>query len=85
MVSVGPRGLSDRPTDRAVMVLAGRYTAVVDRIDRGVAVLVLREDGDPLGEFAVPPDDLPGSARHPEAVLTVEVAAGRLVAFEHDR
>jgi predicted AlkP superfamily phosphohydrolase/phosphomutase len=55
------------------MIPNGRYTAVVDRIEDGLAAILLEEDGEDAYELVVDPDELPEEARHGDAVLTVDV------------
>lgn len=60
----------------------GRFIAVLDRFETGadgrLAVLVLERAGETRGRLVVPPDELPGEARHVDAVLEVVVDAGEL-------
>jgi hypothetical protein len=63
----------------------GTYTAVVDRVEAGpdggdLAVLVCERDGETVGDVVVERSALPEGGRHVDAVLTVEVADGDLVA-----
>jgi len=63
----------------------GTYTAVVDRIEAGpdggdLAVLVCERDGETAGDVVVERSALPEGGRHVDAVLSVEVADGDLVA-----
>jgi hypothetical protein len=66
----------------------GTYTAVLDRFevdsdDRRLAVLVLEADGESGGGPVVPADELPGDARHQDAVLDVSVVDGGLAAASY--
>jgi hypothetical protein len=61
------------------MIPNGRYTAVVDRIEDGLAALLLEEDGTDAYELLVEPAKLPEDGRHANAVLTVEVQDEELV------
>jgi hypothetical protein len=61
----------------------GTYTAVLDRFETGadderLAVLMLEADGETVGDLVVGAADLPGDARHADAVLEVDVADGAL-------
>lgn len=60
----------------------GRYLAVLDRFETGadgrLAVLVLERGGETRGRLVVAADELPGEARHADAVLEVEVGDGAL-------
>lgn len=53
------------------MTTDGTYTAVVDRFEEQLAVLLLEADGDTVGEVVVEQDQLPDAGRHVDAVLTV--------------
>lgn len=55
------------------MIPDGRYTAVVDRIEDGHAVVLIEEDGTDAYELLVEPAELPDNGRHANAVLTVEI------------
>jgi hypothetical protein len=57
------------------MIPDGRYTAVVDRIEDGLATILLEENDRDAYELVVDPDELPEEARHADAVLTIEVEA----------
>lgn len=56
----------------------GTYPAVVDRIEDGLAAVLVEGDDDPLGELLVDPADLPEAARHADAVLRIEIRAGEM-------
>jgi hypothetical protein len=60
------------------MIPDGEYTAVVDRIEDGLAAVLLEEDGTDAYELLVEPAELPEDAQHANAVLTVEVQDGEL-------
>ncbi len=60
-----------------------RYTAVLDRFEGDDAVLLLEEDGEAVDDLVVPRSDLPGRARHQDAVFTVHVDDGRLVSIRY--
>jgi hypothetical protein len=61
----------------------GSYTAVVDRIEEGLAVLeVERHEG--VDELVVEATALPADARRADAVLTVELADGEMVEAASD-
>ncbi|PSQ02788.1 DUF3006 domain-containing protein [Halobacteriales archaeon QS_5_70_17] len=57
----------------------GEYTAVVDRVEDGLAVLLLEADGETVDDLLVPPERLPRRARTAGAVLTVVVEDGDLI------
>jgi hypothetical protein len=61
------------------MIPDGTYTAVLDRIEDGLAALVVEVDGTSADELLVEPTALPEEARHADAVLTVEVQDGTMV------
>ncbi|WP_436922908.1 DUF3006 domain-containing protein [Halosimplex amylolyticum] len=65
------------------MIPDGTYTAVVDRIEDGLATLQLEDDDGPE-EFVVYPGQLPEAARHADAVLRVELADGELAEVAYD-
>ncbi|MFC6722353.1 MULTISPECIES: DUF3006 domain-containing protein [Halobacteriales] len=60
------------------MIPDGAYTAVVDRIEDGLAAVLLEEDGADAYELLVDPAALPEDGQHADAVLTVEVQDGEL-------
>jgi hypothetical protein len=61
------------------MIPNGRYTAVVDRIEDGLAAVLIEEDGTDAYELLVEPSELPEEGQHADAVLTVEVQDEELV------
>jgi hypothetical protein len=61
------------------MIPNGRYTAVVDRIEDGLAAVLIEEDGTDAYELLVEPEKLPEDGQHADAVLTVEVQNDELV------
>lgn len=66
----------------------GTYLAVLDRFEVGadgdrLAVLVLERAGETRGRLVVPGGDLPGNARHVDAVLEVAVDAGDLASARY--
>lgn len=58
------------------MTSDGTYTAVVDRFEDGLAVLLLEADGETVGERTLDRAALPEDGRHVDAVLRVEVRDG---------
>jgi hypothetical protein len=66
------------------MTLDGDYRAVLDRIEGGLAVLELNDDGD-LAELRVTLDHLPPVARRQDAILEVTLRDGQLVDATYDR
>jgi hypothetical protein len=69
------------------MVDDGWYTAVLDRTEAELAVLVLEDGADAVGDLMVPLDELPCEARVSDSVLRVRVEAGEFVdaRFDADR
>jgi len=66
------------------MIPDGAYTAVVDRIEDDVATLLLEDDGTDAYQLDIDPEMLSAEARHPDAVLTVEISDGELVAMTYE-
>ncbi|WP_123536882.1 DUF3006 domain-containing protein [Halosimplex salinum] len=67
------------------MIPDGNYTAVVDRIEDGLATLeVTDEEETDRYELVVDPEELPESGRHADAVLRVELDDGDLVDAAYD-
>ncbi|MFW5963529.1 MAG: DUF3006 domain-containing protein [Natronomonas sp.] len=65
------------------MIPDGRYVAVVDRIEDGIAAVIPEADG--VGEeLLVDPEALPQPARHADAVLDIVVADGELSEATYD-
>jgi hypothetical protein len=60
-----------------------RYTAVVDRIEDGLAILQLERGGEVVDSLVVEEGELPPDGRHQDAVLTVVVDDGALVDAEY--
>lgn len=61
------------------MIPDGKYTAVVDRIENGVAAMVIEKDGTDTAELLVKPATLPDTSQYADAVLTIELRNGELV------
>jgi len=70
--------------DEHVAVEDGEYRAVLDRIEDGLATLILERDGEAVGQVLVAPERLPADARHADAVVTVAVEDGALVACRYE-
>lgn len=51
----------------------GIYTAVVDRFEDDLAVLLLEDDGDTVDQAVLDAERLPEDARHVDAVVSVEL------------
>ena len=58
--------------------MSDTYTAVVDRIVEGRAVLLLEADGETVDQRDLPADDLPGDGRHEGAVFEATVEDGTI-------
>lgn len=54
----------------------GTYRAVLDRFEGDLAVLLVEDGSEVVGEMIVETDELPEAGRHADAVFTVEVADG---------
>lgn len=65
------------------MIPDGSYTAVVDRVEDGLATLEVDGETDRY-ELVVDSEALPESARHADAIVHVELADGDLVDAEYD-
>lgn len=61
-----------------------RYTAVVDRIEGDLAVLLLERGSETVGDLVVSRADLPADARAPDAVLSVTIEDDELVEARYD-
>ncbi|MFC7059940.1 DUF3006 domain-containing protein [Halovenus salina] len=66
------------------MIPDGQYTAVVDRIEDGLAAVVLEEDATDAYELLVEPAELPEDGQHADAVLSVEMQDGELVEARYE-
>jgi hypothetical protein len=66
------------------MIPDGEYTAVVDRIEDGLAAVLIEEDGTDAYELLVEPVELPKDGQHANAVLTVEIQDEELVAASYE-
>jgi hypothetical protein len=60
------------------------YTAVLDRIEDGLAVLLLEDDEEVVDEAVVPVYLVPSAGRTQDAVFTVEVDAEGSTTLEYD-
>lgn len=66
------------------MVEDGRYTAVLDRFEDDLAVLLLEDGDEVVDDLVVDRERLPSPARHQDAVLTVVVRDGDLADATYD-
>lgn len=64
------------------MTLDGTYRAVLDRIEDGVAVLLVEEDGETIEELHLNPNELPAAVGE-GAVLSLTVDDGMLETVTH--
>lgn len=63
--------------------MSDTYTAVVDRIVEGVAVLLLEADGETVDQHELPTDELPDEGGHEGAVFEATVEDGTIVDLEY--
>lgn len=68
----------DPGSARADGVPDGTHTAVLDRIEDGLAVLEVSDDGGGTHELVVEVDELPTDGRHPNAVFEIRTTDGEL-------
>ena len=66
------------------MIPDGQYMAVVDRIEDGLAAVLLEEGGTDAYELLVEPAALPEEGQHADAVLAVEIQNGELVEASYE-
>ncbi|WP_458189476.1 DUF3006 domain-containing protein [Haladaptatus sp. NG-WS-4] len=52
---------------------AQTYTAVLDRFEGDLAVLLLESDGETVDELIMDQDELPESGRHQDAIFTITI------------
>lgn len=62
----------------------GTYTAVVDRFEGDLAVLLLEAGGEAVAERVLDRERLPEAARHVDAVLTVELDDGDVASITYE-
>ncbi|AQL42086.1 hypothetical protein BV210_04870 [Halorientalis sp. IM1011] len=60
------------------MIDDGTYTAVLDRFEDDLAVLLVEGEEDLVGELVVEREELPEDGQHVDAVVTVVVEDGEL-------
>jgi hypothetical protein len=65
------------------MIPDGTYTAVVDRIEDGLAALEVMRD-ERRHELLVQLGELPSEARKADAVLKIEIRSGDIVEVQYD-
>ena len=56
----------------------GEYTAVVDRFEGDLAVVLLERDGETVDDIAIQRTELPEKARHQDGILRVSIEDGEL-------
>ncbi|WP_336326466.1 DUF3006 domain-containing protein [Halovenus sp. HT40] len=66
------------------MIPDGQYTAVVDRIENGLAAVLLEENGTDAYELLVEPAELPEDGQHADAVLNIEVRGEEVVEARYE-
>ncbi|WP_092735241.1 DUF3006 domain-containing protein [Halopenitus persicus] len=57
----------------------GTYTAVIDRFEDDLAVLLLEDDGNVTDQILVSKSRLPEAGTHVDAVLSVRIADGTAI------
>jgi hypothetical protein len=62
----------------------GTYTAVVDRFEDEVAVVLIEADGETIAERVVDRETLPEDGRQVDAILEVTVSEGQLTSITYD-
>ncbi|MFD1588118.1 DUF3006 family protein [Halorientalis brevis] len=62
----------------------GTYTAVVDRFEEDLAVVLVEGEEELVGELVVETESLPADGQHVDAVLTVVVEDGELDDVAYD-
>ncbi len=65
------------------MIDDGRYTGVVDRIEEGIAVVIVESDGKPIEELHADADTLPDRVTG-GSVCRVTLSGGEIEGIEHD-
>ena len=61
----------------------GRYTAVVDSIEDGLATIFFERDGEEVDDAIINARRLPDDGRHADAVFTVDVAGAEIVQMDY--
>lgn len=61
------------------MVADGDYTAVLDRLEGELAVLVLEQEGESIDELVVDASTLPEATPRTDAILEVTIEDGELL------
>lgn len=66
------------------MIADGTYTAVLDRFEGDLAVLIVEADGEALDDIVVDRGQLPPDGRESDTVFEIEIVEGELVAVDID-
>lgn len=66
------------------MIPDGTYTAVVDRLEDGVATLQIETGEESIEELILDAEQLPEAGRHADAVLSVELREQAATAISYD-
>jgi len=61
----------------------GEYTAVVDTIEDGLATIFFETDGEEVGDAMIEATELPETAQHADAILSVTIKNGTLAETEY--
>jgi hypothetical protein len=61
----------------------GEYTAVVDSIEDGYATVFFEHDGEEVEDAIIEATELPETAQHADAILSVTVKNGSLTEIEY--
>lgn len=62
----------------------GTYTAVVDRIEDGLATVFVEEEGEEITGDTIEATELPESGRHADAVFTVKITDGEITEWTYE-
>jgi hypothetical protein len=65
------------------MTADGTYTAVVDRFEDELAVLLLEADGETVDELVLSKERLPEDRRHVDAILTIDISDQNVVEIDY--
>lgn len=66
------------------MTSDGTYTAVVDRFEDDLAVLLIEADGETVGERVLDRKRLPEAGRHVDAVLSIDLDDGDVESIDYE-
>ena len=66
------------------MTTDGEYTAVVDRFEDDLAVLLLEDDDETVGETVIARERLPDDGQYVDAVLHIELEDDEVVSITYD-